>query len=124
MKFVCKQCGVAISQSLIELKDLSRLVKVEGEDYVPKGYFHIESQMHLGKTKDYFMINIKDLTNSKNHSNYGRLNGCCGLDGHDGMNKTCINDHEIGTECSDCWTLHYIELDPDLVELVEERIPF
>ncbi len=36
-----------------------------------------------------------------------------GNDGLDGNNSVCINNHEIGTEMSDCWQHHLVALDPD-----------
>lgn len=43
-------------------------------------------------------INIDNLKLSKSHADLSRLNGYCGLDGLDGLNKVCLNEHEVGTE--------------------------
>lgn len=64
-------------------------------------------------------MNLNDLINSKYHSDSSRLNGCCGNDGLDGINRVCKNNHEIGTEKSDCWMPHFISLDPKLIEYVK-----
>lgn len=124
MKFTCKSCGILISESVTKLVDLG-LVNHEqsGEPYFPKGYYHLYDEQTMKRmklTKSNYLINITDLINTKNHTNLSRLNGCCGLDGMDGINKLCINGHEVATQFSDCWTMHYVELDAECVDIVEE----
>lgn len=58
------------------------------------------------------MINLEDAVNTRHHPDTRRLNGCCGLDGRDGLNTVCANGHEVGTEKSDCWMPHVLLLDP------------
>lgn len=120
MKLVCKTCNVEITKHLIELHDFNLLNNDDGEDYIPLGFYMIG----YGKdNKDYptkIIINLKDLINSKHHFDTSRLNGCCGLDGCDGINTVCINNHELGTENSDCWMPHYISLESDLIKWVED----
>ncbi|MFL0366235.1 hypothetical protein ACH0BF_24975 [Pseudobacillus sp. 179-B 2D1 NHS] len=118
MRLACQTCDTVISNELIELKDLSRLNKKDGQDYIPKGFFIIDNQEFYLRLKGSIMVNIKDLINSKYHSDVSRLNGCCGRDGLDGMNRTCFNNHEIGTEMSDCWMPHCVALNPHLVKFI------
>lgn len=41
-----------------------------------------------------------------------------------GINTVCINDHEIGVECSDCWMVyHYVHVPPENVDAVEGSAP-
>src|SRR5262249_40013798 len=46
------------------------------------------------------------------HPDPRRRNGCCGMDGCDGMNLVCPEGHEVATERSDCWMAHAAWLDP------------
>ena len=108
MKLICQNCKVEISKQVTELKNFNLLTDNNGQDYIPEGFFIV-------KTKGSIIINIKDLINSNYHPNRSRLNGCCGYDGCEGVNRICINNHEIGTEMSDCWMPHYLELNPELV---------
>ena len=116
MKLICKACNLEISEPLTELKDLNLINVNDGQDYIPRGFYCIqEEDTAYGIVKGSIIINIKDLINSKRHSNRSRLNGCCGLDGCDGMNRVCLHDHEIGTEYSDCWRYHKVILNPESV---------
>ncbi|MFT4415822.1 hypothetical protein ACLM5H_18340 [Fredinandcohnia humi] len=118
MILICKHCEKIVSNKVDELEDRSLLnTNKDGEDYIPKGFYTIGD----GKTcperfKDWIIINHKDLLYSKYHSDRTRLNGCCGKDGLDGNNRVCLTNHEIGTEMSDCWQVHLIALDPNLVK--------
>lgn len=90
----------------------------DGQNYIPEGFFRVDDGKSDLRLKGSIIINIKDLVNSKHHSDKSRLNGCCGYDGCDGINRVCLNNHEIGTEFSDCWTLHLVALNPELVKLI------
>lgn len=118
MKLICKTCKTIISKEVVELKDLKLLNDIDGKDYIPEGFFIVGSQEEYPSKKGLIIINIKDLINSKHHSDESRLNGCCGQDGQDGMNRICVNNHEIGTENSDCWMAHFIGLDPEYVTFI------
>ena len=120
MKFICKICNTEITKHLEELQDLSFLNKEEGEDYIPAGFYIIEDGEYDHTSQGKIILNLNDLINSKHHSDTSRLNGCCGLDGLDGINTVCINNHEIGTESSDCWMAHYISLEPDRIRQIED----
>lgn len=110
----CKVCKIQLTNKLVELKDFSLLSETDNEDYIPQGYYLIGNAGFSNMDDNKIIINVQDLLNSKNHSNASRLNGCCGLDGCDGLNKVCINNHEIGTERSDCWMPHLVLLEPEL----------
>jgi hypothetical protein len=47
----------------------------------------------------------------------GRRNGCCGPDGMDGPNLSCLCGQEIATEWGDCWTQAEVRFLPQAVEL-------
>lgn len=115
MKLICRTCHLEISKEVRELQDTSLLSHENGQDYIPKGFYIIDdNKMHLD-LRDAIIINLKDLVNSKRHSNRSRLNGCCSMDGLDGRNRLCLRNHEIGTEKSDCWMSHFIALDSEMV---------
>ena len=120
MKLFCKTCNLELSKTINELNDLSLINENDREDFVPEGFylaFH-DGTTYAEQIKDSIIINIKDLINSNYHSEQSRLNGCCGQDGLDGMNRVCSNNHEIGTEHSDCWMAHFIAINPKLVRLI------
>lgn len=118
MKLICKSCEIEISKEVTELKDLNLIKEEMEEDYIPQGSFIIDSGEDNVEERGTIIINIKDLINSNYHSDGDRLNGCCGQDGLDGMNRVCLTNHEIGTEKSDCWMPHYIALNPNLVKFM------
>ena len=105
--FRCKICNIEISVNLIELHDDKLLDEHDQADLIPRGkYFISKGEYEPEKPGDY-LANLKDMKNLKRHSDLKRLNGCCGLDGMDGLNLICTNGHEIAIERSDCWTPHY-----------------
>ena len=106
MKVICQKCNVEISKRVTELDDLSLLNENDGEAYIPEGFFWVDNGDVDIRTKGTIIINLNDLINSNYHPDPSRLNGCCGYDGLDGINRICVNNHEIGTEISDCWTPH------------------
>ena len=120
MKLVCKLCNIEITNHLVELQNLNLLNENDGEDYIPSGFYIVGDGRYDSRSKGRIIINLNDLINSKHHSDASRLNGCCGLDGLDGINTVCINNHEIGTENSDCWMAHYITIEPDMIGWVED----
>lgn len=103
----------------MELDDLSLIKENDGEAYIPEGFFIIANGEEDIGTIGTIIINLKDIINSNYHQDGSRLNGCCGYDGLDGINRVCVNNHEIGTENSDCWMPHFIALEPHLVKLVK-----
>lgn len=115
MKVLCKQCGVEISNELEELFDKSLLKEEDGRDFVPKGYFFWSDGEYITNSDDKLIINKYDLKNSVNYTDPKRLNGCCGLDGMDGINKTCNNGHEVGKCKDDYWMAHCVIFDSELI---------
>jgi hypothetical protein len=108
MIFLCAACQIPISSDIRELLDRNLVSNEDGSDFLPRGYYLIarpDDDMISGQGE--FVLNLKDTTDKS------RLNGCCGLDGLDGINTLCANGHEIGTECSDCWMPHYIPMPPN-----------
>ena len=118
----CKQCDLNLTGQLTELTNADKLNETDNEDFIKVGYFFISDGDFYRDSKGKIIINKKDLTNSKNHSDLKRLNGCCGLDGMDGPNKTCTNGHDIGTEYSDCWIPHCIIFERELTKIGEWEI--
>lgn len=120
MKLICKLCNLDVSKQVIELKDLSLLNKTDGQDLIPEGFYIVadDDDYFTPQHKGFIIINIKDLINSNYHSDKSRLNGCCGYDGSDGMNRVCLSKYEIGTERSDCWMSHFVAVDPESVKFV------
>jgi len=111
-KFTCKYCQVELTEDLAELPDQALLEEVDEMPHVPAGYYYQSQGEYWTNSKGNFLVNLADLKNTKHHWDSKRLNGCCGLDGMDGKNLLCINNHEIGTEHSDCWSAHFVELAP------------
>jgi hypothetical protein len=82
----------------------------DGHDLLPQGSFSIsDGESEPEETGDY-LVNLKDLQNTKRHRAHRRLIGCCGPDGLGGLNLLCEKGHEIGTERSDCWLSHHAVL--------------
>ena len=108
--FSCATCGLPLTRSLRELLDLSLLAYADKADHVPVGFYTIADADFRTQFEGEVVINLKDSVNTKHTDDLRRLNGCCGLDGDDGMNTLCVNGHEVGTECSDCWMPHGLVL--------------
>jgi hypothetical protein len=120
LKFGCALCNTIITRQLNELLDSNLLDENDGKSYIPVGSYLLGKGILSNIPDEKIIINIDDMVNTKNHSNASRLNGCCGLDGLDGINTVCINDHEIGTKHSDCWMPHYVALEPTSVKWINE----
>lgn len=119
IRIKCKHCGVELTDNLIEVDSIEQLSEIDGKDFIAPGHFFISNGDYYTGTDNNIIININDLKNSKNHGDLSRLNGCCGLDGEDGLNRLCVNGHEIGTEKSDCWMAHSVILDEDKIIKVQ-----
>jgi hypothetical protein len=85
----------------------------DGKAHVPNGYFYQSQSEYWTNSNGNYLLNLADLKNTKHHWDKKRLQGCCGLDGTDGKNLMCCNNHEIGTEHSDCWAAHCVEFKPE-----------
>lgn len=113
----CKVCGINLTAELKPLGNTNFLREEDATDFVPSGYYYIcEDDYFIDQNKG-IAINTNDKLNLRNHTDTSRLNGCCGLDGCDGLNQVCKNGHEVATERSDCWTAHSVIFDSNLVEL-------
>ena len=91
---------------------------VEGEPLLPSGLiFSTDIVLEhgddfWGAEKSHFIVNVNDLINTITG---GIRNGCCGVDGGDGPNLFCKNNHPIATEVSDCYQ-------PEFVHMAKEHI--
>lgn len=106
----CAKCGLEISQPITIIKDRTLInEEKDNKDLLPRGYYTYSNELSnydsIGENE--IIINLKDLQNIKPG---GKRNGCCGIDGLDGINTFCANEHEIGTERSDCWQAHFIHI--------------
>ncbi|WP_427874729.1 hypothetical protein [Flavobacterium sp. MMS24-S5] len=118
IKIYCRECEVELTSELNEVLEST----LRWEDY---------DQSIIAKSKFSFLKNIEsnkndivvaiDDYNLINHADKNRFYGCCGSDGTNGLNKLCINGHEVATEFSDCWTGHYIEFDDDKIFISEKN---
>jgi hypothetical protein len=105
IKIYCKECEVELTNELIEISE-SDLCWEDREDIMPENNFSIVFETQI-KEKSLF-VSIDDY-NLKDHPDSSRFQGCCGSAGCKGLNKLCLNGHEVATEISDCWTSHYIK---------------
>jgi hypothetical protein len=103
MKVFCKSCNLPLTQELTMLQKGTLLNPVDGVSLIPCGFYMISDGEIYTNTEGAILLNADDLVNVVDHADGSRLNGCCGLDGTDGPNKTCIHGHEVAIEMSDCW---------------------
>ena len=108
MNFRCSTCQILLTENLEELNDKKEIDIADGKPLVPKGFYFVGNDQFYSGAEGKYLINPANLINAKNHNDKIRTNGCCGLDGLDGLNKICINGHELGTEKSDCWMPHAV----------------
>jgi hypothetical protein len=118
--FRCAHCGLPLTEPLAELTEGSEHNYTDASDLLPSGFYFIAglTEDKYGwwpNSADNYLVNLKDIRNTKHHHDSRRLNGCCGLDGRDGRNLLCANDHEVGTGHSDCWMPHFAAFDPATV---------
>lgn len=100
----CKKCNKRITDELVEM-DRSEIIFPDFADAIPEGRFTI--------FKDADFLNLlvnKNQPFLKDHTDTNRFSGCCGSSGIYGMNKVCINNHEVATEFSDCYTSYYLSV--------------
>src|SRR5262245_9740566 len=97
----CRACGIALTHSLEAMEDKSTPCYREGHSCVPKGRIWLSDGSFYPAGN--WVANLGDLVNTQHHPELRRLQGCCGLDGYNGVNRVCLNGHEVATETSDCW---------------------
>jgi uncharacterized protein (TIGR02996 family) len=117
--FRCAACRLQLTGPLWPLAGAVWLRGDDRSPLVPAGYYWFSDGTVGTGTEGHYCINLMDLRNVRPHPEPGRRNGCCGMDGCDGVNTVCGNGHEVGTECSDCWMPHFLHLAPDAIELVD-----
>lgn len=122
MQLFCRKCAIPVSGILQELPQSITLNETDGNDFISKGYYLVSDGEYFTGSEGKLIINKSDLINCKDHPDAGRLNGCCGLDGLDGVNKVCANGHEIGTEKSDCWMAHAFIFEKGRVNSQSKRL--
>lgn len=124
-RVLCKTCGVPVSQRLKEpdakLRNwLSNEKYADGEPLLPRRIilevelFLEEGECFYGAENSQVILNLNDLVNTRSG---GTRSGCCGVDGCDGINTFCINDHPIGIEVSDCYQPEFIHLSTEHIVL-------
>ncbi|KUJ60680.1 hypothetical protein AR687_16760 [Flavobacteriaceae bacterium CRH] len=114
IKIYCKKCGSELTSELTEIPE-SLLSWEDNQNMIQPNKFCLYDTESDKKS----LVVAIDNYNLKNHSDKSRFNGCCGSSGLDGLNKLCLNGHEVATEFSDCWTSHYIEFDISKVVIRE-----
>ena len=115
IRLYCKTCNAKLTDDLTE-ESSTTLRFEDGVDMIAKNKFSITNHENIGKE----IVIAIDAYFLKNHKNCNRFSGCCGSSGLDGMNKTCVNGHEVATEVSDCWTPHYMKINLDKVTSKEK----
>ena len=103
------RCGTPITVALTKTATL--LGAQDGRPLIPDGTIYVVdadfADWAQARPGDW-LVNKADLQGCVDG---GVRNGCCGVDGQDGLNVLCSQGHDIGTEVSDCWTPHFVLLD-------------
>ena len=114
----CAHCDVHVSPVLERLDDLGMVDEEDRHPLIPRGYYMLSATFlnagHVwsGLTRDEIIVNLCDVRNTRPG---GTRNGCCGVDGMDGINTFCVKGHPLGTERSDCWMPHFLHIPLDHV---------
>jgi hypothetical protein len=114
--FHCRKCGATLSSSVRLVAEGVDLRGIDGQPALNSGQYAVSDGEHFTRFAGCFVLHLSDVVGTRRHSDRGRLNGCCGLDGCDGPNILCECGAEIGTEKSDCWMPHGLLLDPTAVD--------
>ena len=116
--FKCATCGLPVTGPVRLLDEVPDLPSEDGVDLLPVGCCWRDDRP--GKSCGRFLLNLRDMVNTRYHDDGRRTSGCCGPSGIDGVNRVCANGHEVATESSDCWTgPHHVELEPYTYIIVE-----
>ncbi len=119
----CAHFDVQVSPALERLDDLGIVDEEDQHPLIPQGRYVLNATLldagHAwsGLTRDGIIVNLCDVRNTQPG---GTRNGCCGVDGMDGINTFCVNGHPIGTEKSDCWMPHFLHIPLEHVHLQAE----
>ena len=104
IKIYCRKCKIRLTEELLEMEE-EKITFPDCEEAIPEGRFVFQTDSQVLS----ILIN-RNQELLKNHLNPYRVHGCCGSDGTNGYNKLCLNNHEVATEFSDCYTSYYIEI--------------
>lgn len=112
-----------LSNELIPLPSEIEPVYEDKIDVLPQGYYYTSDERPIEDSVGWIYTHLKDIINAKYIIE--TAGGCCGKDGLDGPNLMCENGHAFGTEVSDCWTPHFVKVEPENVTLMEgEKVIF
>lgn len=117
IKIYCKECEIELTSELTEISE-TELCWEDENDIISENNFSFF--INLRTNKKSLLVAIADY-NLKNHPDLNKFYGCCGSDGSNGLNKLCVNNHEVATEISDCWTGRFIEFDLSKV-IIKEKL--
>lgn len=112
--FRCRRCLRPVTKPLQLLTDINKLNRKEKQSLVPPGrYWPVETEQEF---EGLIAVSTDDITDVVGlHSDFRRLQGCCGPNGTFGANRVCLCGREIGTERSDCIWPYAVYLDPTKV---------
>lgn len=125
----CAECDARVSRPVARLRDESLLVDAEraatttgaGEpDLVPAGFRLDGTNDAVGTPYEarWTILNPGDATDTS--LDLDVYSGCCGPSGSE-LNTDCRNGHAVGVEVGDCYTVHAVAFDRDLVVASESR---
>ncbi len=117
MIITCKSCGIQLTRDLHVLENLTLLNENDEQDFIPAGYYFVSDGAYYKNSEGKMIVNLGDVIQLGNHPDLSRRQGCCGMDGLDGINKICLNGHEVATERSDCWMAHAVIFETELITL-------
>lgn len=144
MKYIvkCKKCKTILTKPLTNLT-VNEFIEFEKHNYDRKNFvqegFLYQAHKDLSSLckipQNNVVINLKDMQNYLYYNDSIRLLGCCGINGNNGINIKCLNNHEVATESSDCIGLHLIHFEfrniylysinqdlYDLLEFIESKV--
>jgi hypothetical protein len=105
IKIYCKVCECDLTPELTEISE-SNLWENHLEIMNENNFCILVSKLNTRSV----IVAINNY-NLKDHPDTSRFYGCCGSDGSNGLNKLCVNGHEVATEFSDCKTDEHIQFD-------------
>ena len=108
MHFICRQCGIRLSEE-VRLAELRERNERDGESYLPQGTTIQEDDSFFHQNVGSYIVNVNDVVHTTHTNCLRRLAGCCGLDGMDGPNLICVQcGVEVATKKTDCWMPHCV----------------